>query len=96
MYNQNILVYKVLAYFCQIYVLECVPTPYFDNIEGVSSRTVNMNDQKERTIILNQFNLTEEEFNRAKHNMVYNITQARASTPEAWAAGDNYVKKRLR
>ncbi|KAL5285676.1 hypothetical protein ACFFRR_007399 [Megaselia abdita] len=95
--NKNIIVIKLLVvYFLQINLLECVPSPFFEHIEGVSSRTVNMNNQKERESILNQFNLTEEEFDRAKHNMAYNITPARASTPETWTAGANYSKKGAR
>lgn len=86
----------VLLYILQIRLLGCVPSPFFNNIEGVSSRTVNMNDKKEREFILNQFNLTEEEFDRKKHNAVYNISSARAPTPESGTASEEYSKKRLR
>lgn len=92
MHSKNI----VLLYMSLISWSQCVPSPFFDNIEGVSSRTVNMNDKRERKIILSQFNLTEEEFDRVQHNMAYNISSARASTPETWAEGDDYLKKKLR
>lgn len=94
MYSQFLVVY-ILA--IKSLGLGGVPSSYFDNIDGVSSRTVNMNDQKERKIIFNQFNLTQEEFDRARHNMAYNIKPASATTPETWAAekGDA-LKKVLR
>lgn len=97
-HRKNVVIHQLLVvvFILQISLLECVPSPFFDNIEGVSSRTVNMNDQRERKIILSQFNLTEEEFVRVQHNMAYNITPARASTPETTAAGEDDLKKQLR
>lgn len=98
MHNKNAKVHQVLVvlFMSLISWSQCVPSPFFDNIEGVSSRTVNMNDKRERKIILSQFNLTEEEFDRVQHNMAYNISSARASTPETWAEGEDYLKKKLR
>lgn len=55
-----------------------------------------MDDHKERNIILNQFNLTEEEFNRAKHNMEYDVAPSMVSIPETHTGGEDYSKKRLR
>lgn len=90
--NTMIVVYKILVVcILQINLLKCSPPSFGDNIERI-----NMDDTKERQITLDQFNLTEEEFNIKKHNMVYRVTSTRATIPEAITEGDDVLKKFLR
>ncbi|KAL5278883.1 hypothetical protein ACFFRR_003487 [Megaselia abdita] len=91
--RKNIIVINLLiVYFFKINLMKC--DPFFDHLDKVSTQTVNENDEKERNSILKQFNLTQEQLDRAKHNMLHNLTSARASAP--LSAGQNYSKKGFR